>query len=73
MVTVQLGGNDICAASCNASAEFTGDASAAGWRGNMRAALVKLRDSLPRTLVLLLAPYDPTKVEIQTINPSLLK
>ena len=64
-MTVQLGGNDICVASCNSSAEYTGDASADGWRRNMRAALVLLRDRLPRTLVLLLAPYDPTKVARQ--------
>jgi len=63
LIVIQLGGNDICVASCGAGgADYAGDASADGWKRNMEAALTILKDSLPKTLVVFTSPYDPTKI-----------
>ena len=71
LITVQFGGNDICAVSCetNPNSEDYGDATAAGWRRNMDLVLSKLR-TMPRTLVVFLEAYMSYKLR-DMVNPSL--
>jgi len=63
LILVQLGGNDICVASCDGGgAEYAGDASPQGWYTNMKTALTTIKTELPKTLVVFTSPYDPTKL-----------
>ena len=41
-----------------------GDATPEGFKENMRTALTSLKSSLPKTLVVLISPYDPTKISL---------
>jgi len=70
VITIQFGGNDICAASCETdpSSEYFGDATTAGWRSNMDSALSKL-STMPRTLVVFTESFMPGKLH-NMVNPS---
>ena len=54
LVTVQLGGNDVCSYSCGAE---QGDARPRAFKRNITA-MLRVLYSLPRTIVLLLQPPD---------------
>merc|ERR1712106_494758 len=70
LIVIQLGGNDICVASCGeGGAEYAGDATPAGWKSNMKTALTTLKTSLPKPLVVFTSPYDPTKLNDITNKP----
>merc|ERR1739838_28921 len=70
LITIQLGGNDVCVASCGeGGADYAGDATPAGWKSNMKTALTTLKNSLPKTLVVFTSPYDPTKLNDITNKP----
>jgi len=63
LILIQLGGNDICVASCDVGgAEYAGDATPDGWYTNMKEALTLLKADLDKTLVVFTSPYDPTKL-----------
>ena len=54
LITVQLGGNDLCSYSCDSS---QGDASPRAFKRNM-SAMMRVLYRLPRTIVLLMQPQD---------------
>ena len=70
LITVQFGGNDLCAASCETdpSSEYFGDATVAGWRSNMDSVLSKL-STMPRTLVVFTESFMPGKLH-DMVRPS---
>ena len=56
LITVQLGGNDVCSYNCH-SLLTSGDASPRAFKRNI-SAMMRVLYSLPRTIVLLLQPLD---------------